>query len=494
MRKNVIIALLLAAMLLPTLASCGDSSAALETSSAADTTVQETEKETTAEEARNAISDEIENEDFGGRNFIVLGSDEQDFGSFMYVEELTGEVLNDAVYARNLQIEERFNTKVQYTAPTGGYDKSNAEVKKAVQGGDADAFQITSYHVVSNSSNVLQGYYMNWYEVPHIDFSKPWWSDSNVDDLTLNDRCFLAVGDAAVSSIAQTYCVIYDKDKLLDYDIDDIYETVRSGEWTIDYLQSISSGMAQDVDGNGKMEAESDFFGFISNPHSNLNTYLWAFDNKICQKNDEGRMEYTYYNEKLVGILEKLYEVFYSTEGITLSKSGDHYAGINTFVDGRCVFVNALISQTITFLADYENEYGILPYPKYTADQENYMTMADGNHEAMGVPKSGGDLNFVGKITEVLCAEAYKKILPAYYDVSLKQRYASSPDDAEMIELCVASRVFDFGYVFDNWKGCSFWIETLIGSQKSTDITSHYQKNEKAVAKHYADVEALFFE
>ncbi|MBQ4605504.1 MAG: hypothetical protein IJB15_02290 [Clostridia bacterium] len=102
MRRNVIIALLLAAMLLPTLASCGDSSAAQETSSAADTTVQETEKETTAEEARNAISDEIENEDFGGRNFIVLGSDEQDFGSFMYVEELTGEVLNDAVYARNL--------------------------------------------------------------------------------------------------------------------------------------------------------------------------------------------------------------------------------------------------------------------------------------------------------------------------------------------------------------------------------------------------------
>ena len=56
MRKNVIIALLLTAMLLPSLASCGDSSAAQETSSAADTTVQETEKETTAEEARNAIS------------------------------------------------------------------------------------------------------------------------------------------------------------------------------------------------------------------------------------------------------------------------------------------------------------------------------------------------------------------------------------------------------------------------------------------------------
>ncbi|MBQ8400459.1 MAG: hypothetical protein IJX14_00875 [Clostridia bacterium] len=495
MHKNAIIALLLAAMLLPALASCGDSETVAETTNTADTTAVETEKETTAEEARNAISDEIEDEDFGGRDFIVLGSDEQNFGSFIYVEELTGEVLNDAVYNRNLQIEERFNTKVQYTAPSGGYDQANAEVKKAVQGGDADAFQITSYHVVSNSTNVMQGYYMDWYQLPYVDFDKPWWSDSTVNDLTINGRCFMAVGDAAVSSIAQTYCMIYDKTRLLDYDVPDVYETVRNGEWTIDHLQTIASGMGQDVDGNGTMDM-NDFYGFMSNSQSNLNTYLWAFDNMICRKNDEGDVEFTYYSEKLVDLVEKLYNVFYETNGITLTSYTDadtHYLAIKAFANGQSVFVNALLSQTITFLSEFENEYGVLTYPKYNTEQADYMTMVDGNHEAMGLPKNGGDLNFIGKVTEVLCAEAYKKILPAYYDVSLKQRYASSPDDAEMIELCVASRVFDFGYVFDNWKGCSFYIQELIGSKKSTDITSHYQKNEAAVAKHYEDVEALFY-
>ena len=68
MQKKSIIALLLAAMLLPTLAACGETDVpAAEDTSAADTTVQETEKETTAEEYRNSISDEVENEDFGGR-------------------------------------------------------------------------------------------------------------------------------------------------------------------------------------------------------------------------------------------------------------------------------------------------------------------------------------------------------------------------------------------------------------------------------------------
>ncbi len=497
MSKQITIALLLCAMLLPTLASCGETATTETQSNETTAGVTETEKETTAEEARNAIADEIENEDFGGRDFIVLGSDEQDFGKFTYVEELNGEVLNDSVYNRNLQISERFNTSVKYTAPTGGYDQSNALLKKSVQAGDADAFQLASYHVVSNSGNVLQGLYMNWYDVPHINFEKPWWSDSTVEDLSINDHCFLAVGDAAVSSVAQTYCMIFDKVKLLDYDVPDVYETVRAGEWTIDYLQTIAGGMPQDVNGDGTMDTDNDFYGFLSNPQSNLNTYLWAFDNRICSKDDEGKLQFSYYSERLVDIVEKLYSVFYESEGVALTSytaADTHYLAIRAFAEGRCVFVNALLSQTITHLTEFENEYGILPYPKYNEEQPEYMTMVDGNHEAMGVPKNGNDLNFIGKITEVMCAEAYKKILPAYYDVSLKQRYASAPDDAEMIELCMQSRVFDFGYVYDNWKGCSFYIQTLIGQTKSTDITSHHQKNAAAVEKHYMEVEELFYE
>ena len=73
---------------------------------------------------------------------------------------------------------------------------------------------------------------MNWYEIPHINFDKPWWSDSTVNDLSMNNHCFLAVGDLAVSSISQTYCVIYDKDAAATYGLDDIYSVVRDGKWT----------------------------------------------------------------------------------------------------------------------------------------------------------------------------------------------------------------------------------------------------------------------
>jgi len=462
--------------------------------------VTETEPGTTAQEARNAIADEIEDEDFGGRDFVILGTDDSGYEQFVYTEETNGEGLNDSVYSRNLAIDERFNTKIRYYAP-GDFNKANTTVKLAVRSSDTEAFQLASYHVVANGSNAIGGYYLNWYDIPDVNFEKPWWSDSNIDDLTVNGRCYLAIGDAAVSSIAETYCMIFDKDLAVNYQLEDTYSLVRSGQWTIDKLQSISADIYEDSDGNGIQDLNG-FHGFLSNPLSNLNTYLWAFDNQIFRKDANGELQYTYYSERLVEIYQKLYSVFYESRGIGLTSAepdgkdyeSRHSYAIEAFADGKCLFVNVQMSKIISHLADFDHVYGILPYPKFNTEQEEYMTNVDDCHEAMAVAKNGNDLNFVGKITEVLCAESYKQILPAYYDVALKHRYASSPDDAEMIELCVESRVFDFGYVYDDWAGVSFYMQTLIGHDASADIASYYKKNESAARKHYEAALEVFYE
>ncbi len=255
--------------------------------------------------------------------------------------------------------------------------------------------------------------------------------------------------------------------------------------------------MSQDLNGDGVMD-ENDFYGFGSNFASNTNAYLWAFDHLIFQRNDEGKLEFSYYDEKLVNIMDKLYKVFVEDTNVfcpTTGKNGihEHNMALEQFKNSRCVFINALLSQTITYLSEMEDVYGILPYPKYDENQAEYKTMVDGNHEAMGVGKNVVDLEFVGIITEAMCAESFKQVLPAYYDVCLKSRYADEPDDAEMIELCVDSRVFDMGYVYDGWNGVSFYIQRLI-ADRNKDIASYYAKNEKAAIKHYDEVLAMFYQ
>ncbi len=492
--KKQIAWLLLVAMLAAGFASCGEKT---ETDTSADTTAAaasdgetETEAETTELEARLAVADDLPENDFGGRDFIVITCDNADIQKYIAVEELNGEGVNDAVYSRNLTAADRYNANVScYFIPT--YDECNSAVEKAITAGDEDSFHLIQYHVVANSGNAMKGLYRNWYDMPHVNFDKPWWSDSNVDDLTLNGRCYLAMGDFALTAVASTYCVFYDKDRLADYpDLENLYTVASEGRWTLDYQRKIAEVAYVDTNGNGAVD-DGDYYGFYSDAQSNVNTYLWSCDNQIFTKNKDGELEFTYYSEHLLDVYEKCYALLNETVGA--GYKSDHNSGIDKFAQYGTLTANGQIRHAITKLAEYDNEYGIIPYPKYDEAQQEYKTMVDGGHEAMAIGKQMTELDFIGTMVEVLCAESYKQVLPAYYDVCLKQRYASSPEDAEMIDLCVASRVFDFGYVYDNWKGVSFIFQGLLGSSKHQDITSEYQKKEKAARQHYDEVIDLFY-
>lgn len=492
--KKLLTWILLAAMLTGSLASCGEKteteSGTDDTSANTADTTAETERETTEIEGRLAVSDDLPENDFGGRDFIVIIGGNADYQKYIAPEELNGEGVNDAAYNRNLTIADRFNAKVVLNSAES-YQACTPIVEKAVTAGDEDSFQLIQYHVVENSGNVLKGLYRNWYDIPHVHFDKPWWSDSNVDDLTVNGRCYLAMGDFALSTIASTYCVYYDKDKIKDFpDIEDLYTVASEGRWTLDYQRKIAETAYIDVNGDGVVN-DGDYYGFYTDAQSNVNTYLWSCGNMIMTRADDGSLSFTYYNERLLDTYEKCYALLNETVGAGYET--EHASGIDKFAEYGALTANGQIRYAITKLAEFDNEYGILPYPKYDEAQTEYKTMVDGSHEAMAIGKQMTDLDFIGTMVEVLCAESYKQLLPEYYDVCLKQRYASSPEDAEMIDLCVASRVFDFGYVYDNWKGVSFLFQNLLGSAQHQDITSAYQQKEAAATKHYNDVLALFY-
>ncbi len=488
--KKTIIMFLLSAIMLSALTACGNSGSSDipgEGNSAAENQNTATDKETSALEGRLAIADELPEKDFGGRNFTVACVTDST-EKYLVAEEQNGEGVNDAVFARNLSVEERYNAKVAYLQ--GGAHRDCAVlVANTITAGDADAFDLVQFHVVSNSGNAMKGLYMNWYDVPYINFEKPWWSASNVEDLTISGHNFLAMGDFALTTISKTYCMFYDKVEAVNYQVEDLYQVVKDGRWTLDYLQEMCETVYTDRNGDGESN-EGDYFGMASDQQSNFNTYLWAGDNKIFSRNTNGELEYTYFSEHLIDLYNKCYELLNYNVGVYTFM--DHNSGTIKFAEYSTLTANALLEHAILFLADYENEYGIIPYPKYDETQKNYMTMVDGSHEAMAVGKAAADLEFIGVMTEVLCAESYKQVMPAYYDVCLKQRYASSEKDAEMIDLCVDSRVFDLGYVYDNWNGVAFFFQELLRDPNKQDITSYYAAKENAAVQYYEKVIALF--
>ncbi len=487
MKKSIFaLSLILCAAML--LAGCGSAAPAETTQgTAATSAAPETTAALTPAEIRAALSDDLPDKKFDGRKFTVIT--ENSFTTFYVVEELNGETLNDAVYERNSRLSERFNVTINGLF-TSGYKESGTTIANAVKAGDSTAFDVVAHHMVNNGSLALSGYYQNWYDVPYIDFERPWWAPSNREDLSVNGKAFLVVGDMCLSAIPRTWAYIYNKSLWEDLKLENPYELVNSGKWTINKVEEIVKVGYSDLNGDGTVNV-GDRYGFVTNLSSASNTYVWAFDNPIITKYTNGKAVISFYSDRYVTMMQKLVH-FLNDNPIYASSGNDWNSHFEKVFDvGMSVLSASQISHVATAAGDVDFAMGVLPYPKFDEAQDGYHTMVDGSGESMGMPVTTKDLEFAGIMTEAICAENYKNVIPAYYEIVFKMRYADMREDAEMMDIVLDGRYFDIGYLYDNWKGASFWAQTLVNNNDD-NVASYYASKWPAVEQYYNTVLALF--
>ncbi len=496
-KQRLISMLLVLAMLVSSaaLVACSDStdnsdSTSSSTNNEIGGVTEEVAAETEAEPvdslaARMEVSDELPDKKFDGRTFAVIGDEGAE--DYYLAEELSGEPVNDAVYERNTGISERFDVVIDAIA----LNENNivGQATNTVLAGD-DSYQLVACHIINLGISATSDYMYNWYDLPYVNFEQPWWSDSIDNDLRYKDKAFIAIGDFAMTALAETYCMFYNKNLATSYGMPDMYEIVNEGKWTLDKLYEFSEGVYVDNNGDGQRDAE-DTYALVTDCRSNINAYLWALGKKIATQQDDGTYILDYYDDKLVAIVERLYDLYYDTGYTYFESAAAHSVGATMFPKGKSLFCNGLIGWANSHFRDAEFDYGIIPYPKWDEAQENYYTSVDGGHEGLAVLKSISDPEFVGVITEALNAESWKRLVPAYYDVSLKFKGARDEQSVAMLDQIVDSRIFDFGYVYGGW-GCVFWIQYVIGDNHSKDISSYHQRNFKAFDKSMEKVYKAF--
>ncbi|MBO7296760.1 MAG: hypothetical protein J6V39_05825, partial [Clostridia bacterium] len=133
-------------------------------------------------------------------------------------------------------------------------------------------------------------------------------------------------------------------------------------------------------------------------------------------------------------------------------------------------------------MRDMENDFGILPQPKYDEKQEEYLSFVNGSASVAVVPKSlsNYDLKITGYMMEALASSSYYMVTDTLYDKVAKSKTARDPESAEMIDIIIRHKVFDFGYshFFHTVLPCASVIQTGLNS-KSPSIVKEITKNEK---------------
>ena len=452
MNKKLISLFLLAAMAATTLASCGGDSGKTNN----DTTATPSGGgETTTEaadsnlDAKGFLKDEIPADtNFGGATVNMLIR-EKIANTEFFVEEATGDIVDDALISRNDKVEERLGVKLNFITMPGEWgdkDTFNGAIKQSVLAGDG-AYDLCA--VLSNqlATLTLDGLLTNLNTLPYLDFEKPWWAKGLLDELAVDDKLYFASGDASLGLINGMMCVFYNKKLCEDFSIPDMYDIVNNGEWTIDKVVELTENTYQDLNGNDKVDKE-DQFGFTTGSFNQLYGFIDSFNLPILEKDDNGQpSKVVFDSEKVVDAVDKLVSLFKDNKAFaTLSKDGDDYQ--IAFKSGRVLFCTGEFKDTSTYRDISAFDYGVIPFPKYDTTQKDYRTTARATYSSFCIPVTANNAEMSAAVLECFASESYRQVSPAYFETALKVKYSRDDETSQMFDLIKSSVTFSFATSF----------------------------------------------
>lgn len=492
MKKSLFV--LLAATLL--LASCGGDG----TSSDITTTAPaETGTETPAVTEDTRLRADLPEANFDGYQFNVahwmMSGWESRACKDIYAEAESGETINDAVYTRNLAVCDKYN----FTIALENFEFSEIQgmIQNMVSAGD-DNYDLAYVRLYEQKNMIAGGYLTDFYKIPNLDLTKPWWDQGCLDTLTVSGKLYLAASAINISDKNATAAILFNKKIAGNHDLPDLYALVHEGKWTIDKMRELYTDVSTDVNGDGKM-GDGDLWGFLGGNDVQPCFFIGGGGSFVSR--DENGMLYDSFNtEHNMNVAEAIQELmcdktsFYNHHtGTGDQKLTDDNEYRNLFASEKGLFFWSRLDE-VTTLRSMETDFGILPTPKYDEAQEDYISFVSQHITAlMSVPASASDLNRTGIILEALAAESYYTVLPAYYDVALKTKGSRDDESAQMLDIIFGNRKYDLGEYFDF--GGFVQIFNTACTNETLGIASRYEKAakkiESAINKWVEQIEGL---
>ncbi|MBQ3638581.1 MAG: hypothetical protein II953_09485, partial [Clostridia bacterium] len=262
-KKFLTLALLLC-LLLPAVCACADSSGGKDADTPAETpgnadpsAAAEPEEDADPYAYAREKFDAVAPADYEGADFTIptqaaTGNSEKE----IWVEELTGDVVNDAVFNRNMSVNERFNCNIALTA-----GDVNSIVRQAVTSGDG-AYKIAFPNMATAASLAQQGFLLDYMKLDGLNLTDAWW-DQGTLAMQIEGRVFFMNGDINYLDNDVTYIQLFNKKLIADVGLDVPYDLVREGRWTIDNFREMCMNVTTDLDGDGSY-TDADRYGYVT--------------------------------------------------------------------------------------------------------------------------------------------------------------------------------------------------------------------------------------
>lgn len=484
MKKNVSLFLALLIALSCVLVGCSEGTESSESNPSSESSATGSEAaEAETELTKDDLPDDL---DFGGETITIHirngdnGNPEGNCVMEMTVEDINGELLNDAIYNRNLAVNERLNVEIN---PYVSYDwtrygDSLAEIRASINANEDTYDIIAGWGRGNVTSLALEGCFLPLDDVPYIDTEKPWWNQALVNATPLGGKTFFLTGEANVlTSLGSAFCVFVNEKIETDYQIGSLTKYVDEGTWTIDKMSEIAEMVQDDLNGNGKMDKD-DRFGLVLVNYLAADAFYTSLDMHQVEIDKDGSMTYAPDGERLNTAVEKVTNLHWYNPGV-LGWLPDTNRQI--FLEGRalmsCEFMEAAREQ----FRDMEDSYYIIPMPKYDEAQDQYYAYCYNNMTLLSVPVTNQQTDAAFATMEALSSESYFNVTPVFFDDCMQNKYARSETTSRMLEIIRESCYVDYEYIYDSLIGKTANIFRDLVGAKSSDTASWIASNSTAI-------------
>lgn len=414
MNKKVLSAVLALLMVVGVLSGCG-------LTNAPETTVTIPSGDDNADGAPSVV-------DFNGYNYRIYSHGATN-GTTVIVEELSTDVVDNAMYKRNEKIKQMYNVNISAT------EKGDAYLVASQYAGEdlADTYYVPErFHYVNASE-----YALNLRDISTLRLDRDYWNQDHNKNMTVNGVLQTAIGDIFASD-EFTVTILALNNKLfkdLGEDVEEFQKKVIDGKWYYEDFYNYVKAGTRDLDGIPGMTT-SDQYGLTTGYDIYWQLYNSAGLDVIEQDSD-GDYKFTVDNEATLDALNVFADICTNRDYCQFAEQwrGNYdFKGMCTsFTKDHALFCTFRVYE-MEYLRNMDSDYTILPFPKVYESLDRYYTVGDGFTEALWIPKTVSNPERTGLITDALgyYSTDYQG---AVYDKVLMEKYARDPVSQSLLKL-----------------------------------------------------------
>ncbi|MBE6564577.1 MAG: extracellular solute-binding protein [Ruminococcaceae bacterium] len=417
--------------------------------------------------------------DYEGYEFTYLtAAQSADPYSVDYVisEGESSDLILDAVYRRNVILEDKYNITFAQIESTS----AQADVRAQVMSGNTE-FDVIMLRGAYMANLAREKLLYNLNDLPNVDMSKPYWDQNAKKDLAVGNALYFTNCDL---NIKLAYGLFFNKQLIEDNQLTSPYTYIEQNNWTLDTFGTLVKSISVDLNNDGFYD-EQDRYG-ATFEHHNAVTLMYASGIRASTQDATGYPNLTLMGDKTVAAYEKIKDIFNDPTYcycLTCSKMDPH-GFLHRFDYARYLFTQDyylfhICSPTgIDQFADMEHEFGIVPLPKYDASQDRYYSMWSWWTIMVGCPATTKDPDRTGRILEDLNYYSSIITIPEWFDVMLTRKYTRDDESEQYVQIIKDTAVFDMALYFD-FGGIRTKILDI--DPIKANISTNYAKLRKAI-------------